>query len=958
MTAEVQSRPFLRQVADHYLNKGLDGRIFVFPNKRSIAFFKKYIADALKEKGASPVLAPRMMGISEFFAAMAHRKTADHITLILKLYECYSRIVKEGESLDDFLYWGDTLLSDFGDIDKYQIDAKAIFSNILDLKLMDGDLSFLTDAQKDAIRRLSGYFVPEKWVHDPNNAKDVKARFLNVWTHMFEIYTEFRKVLTDDGMAYDGMVYRELAEFLKTGSASTLLSTVFPDTSCCVFIGLNTLNTCENDVLAALQKENLAEFCWDFSGSMLTDDLNQASHFMKINTSKFPNGDFKLDPQGLPKPDIHIVGVPSASAQAKVVHEIISKVDEKERGLDFALVLPDESMLAPVLSSLPQLEAVNVTMGYPLATSEWNALMRSIIALQFHAKDSKWFYHVQVKEIFTNAITKGVFGEVENTCVAEVQKGAKAYVPVTDLAKSDLFSLIFKPVVGDMTLASAEQVKALASYLCDVVEAVAGRLDADSDALHLECAYRYLQCVKRLAGTELQILPKTFVRLLEQLVARINVPFSGEPLGGLQIMGPLETRCLDFKHLVILNANEGVFPGRNSSSSIIPPELRVAFGLPTYELQDNIWAYYFYRMISRAQDVWMLYDSRTEGLTTGEESRYIKQLEYNYSVPVRRSIAASSPGSPAVSGDIAKTSEDVETLLSRPLSASAIKSYLHCPAQFYYSFVKGLKAEEEVAESMDNAMTGNVFHKVMELLYTTVDHRVTAPFIQSCLDNPAQIQEMVNRQVMEQMHSTQIKGRDLVVSRLLCKYVLKTLEWDLKSLQDNGMDAFEICGLELPLDCRFGRFRLKGIIDRLDSFRPGELRVVDYKTGKVVDKDTGITDANASETAELIFRKEVVDRPEIALQFFVYDYLLRNTGDKRVLQATCRYDKLAGSVYSTRKIMSSQPVTDAVSERFYDEMTARLGDLLEEIANIDLPFSRTPHRKKCEWCDFKNLCGR
>ena len=261
---------------------------------------------------------------------------------------------------------------------------------------------------------------------------------------------------------------------------------------------------------------------------------------------------------------------------------------------------------------------------------------------------------------------------------------AKAYIPITDLAKGESLRVLFGPVLTDISLPSADQIRSFAEYLVEVVETIAGKLDREKDALQLECAYRYLQCIRRLAGISLPVLPRSFIRLLEQLVSRLSVPFSGEPLEGLQVMGPLETRALDFKHLVILSANEGVFPGHNKGNSVIPPELRHAFGLPTYELQDTVWAYYFYRMIARSEDVWMVYDSRTEGLSSGEESRYIKQLRYLYpdKCLLVKESASFTLGTSEALREIHMSPEDVETLKNYTYSASSIYLYSKCPLAF------------------------------------------------------------------------------------------------------------------------------------------------------------------------------------------------------------------------------------------------------------------------------------
>lgn len=945
--------PFLEQVAKHYCQTGEDisRLLFVFPSRRAIVFFHKYLAQEVARCGRGPVIAPQCLSISDFLAGLSPLRKADKITQLLRLYDCYSEICRqrgqEFESLDEFVFWGGTVLSDFGDVDKYMVNASDLFRNVTEYREIANDYSDLSPAQAEAIRQFLGHFETQG---------EYKHRFARLWNLLGPLYDAFNASLEAEGLCYEGQQFLHIVRDIQARGAESVLRDAFPDCSKVVFCGLNALNECEKTILGKLRDLSLAEFCWDYVSQWIQDRSNRSSFFMKDNMSAFPQA-FSLEKCDT-VPEFELVSVPSGVGQAKVLSQLLEdeSVPKDERT---AVLLPDESLLLPVLNSMPEsVRSVNVTMGYPMLSSSFYSLMDNIAQMQLQARvkdDGVQFYHRPLWNVLSNNIFCALCDEAFLSRIEGIRKEKRYYVDAQSLTGSPLADAVFAATDGT----TAQMIEYQLRVLEYIGSAIAGDEALKQEfALELDFAMEYTRCVNLLAAHNLQVQPQTYLRLLRSLLSFKSIPFKGEPLTGLQIMGPLEIRALDFDRLFILSCNEAVFPRKSTSPSFIPAQLRAGFGLPTYVYQDAVWAYYFYRMVQRPGRVTMLLDSRTEGLKSGEESRYIKQLEYNYSVPISRAIATSSPNKPAESDDIIKTAEDVEVVLSRSLSASAIKSYLHCPAQFYYSFVKHLKAEEEVAESMDNAMTGNVFHKVMELLYTTGDNKVSASYIQSCLDNPGKIQEMVNLQVMDEMHSNQVKGRDLVVSRLLCKYVLKTLEWDLKSLQDNGMDSFDICGLELPISCRFGRFRLKGFIDRLDSFRPGELRVVDYKTGKVTPKDTGITDANAEDVAESIFDPTASERPEIALQFFVYDYLLRNTEDKKVLEIIRGYDSLSGSVYSTRMIMSSQPVTDMVSERFYNIMTARLMAMLDEIADIDVPFSRTGQRKNCEWCDFKNLCGR
>jgi hypothetical protein len=465
----------------------------------------------------------------------------------------------------------------------------------------------------------------------------------------------------------------------------------------------------------------------------------------------------------------------------------------------------------------------------------------------------------------------------------------------------------------------------------------------------------------------------TYLRLLGQLLSSVSVPFRGEPLKGLQIMGPLETRALDFKDLVIMSANEGVFPRRSVSSSFIPPELRKGFGMPTYEYQDAVWAYYFYRMISRAEKVWMLVDSRTEGLKSGEESRYIKQLEYHFGVPLKRSVVKFGSMKTASLPDIVKTDEDVARIKDTVLSATTLQNYLACPAKFYYGTVKGLEAEEEVAESLDYGMFGTVYHDTMRALYTSEEAMdpefvfndreprgglkgealkdVSQSYIEGWLSRKEDIKAKVKALIMMQLNTIEVSGRNLVVADVIVRYIIKTLQRDLELLKKEGRDSFEILGREIRVAGEFCGQRFKGFIDRLDSFKDEQARVVDYKTGKVLEDDENIHDGNAEEIAEKIFNPDLKNWPKIALQFYIYDMLVQSRPEVRGRE-------ICNCVYSTAHLFKEPPVTVPMNRKFYEAVSAKLEAMLAQMYDTSVPFRRTDDEKTCSYCDFRMICGR
>ena len=514
---------------------------------------------------------------------------------------------------------------------------------------------------------------------------------------------------------------------------------------------------------------------------------------------------------------------------------------------------------------------------------------------------------------------------------------------------------MFRPVILKPKEADADRNRAIAAYLSDIVSYVGWKLrGVESMLLELDFAKRYLQCVNLLDGIGLDVLPATWLHLLDQLLAGESVPFRGEPLEGLQVMGPLETRALDFRNLVILSANEGTFPRRASSASFVPPELRKGFGLPTFEYQDSVWAYYFYRMIQRAENVWLLYDSRTEGLKTGEESRYIKQLEYHFQVPMERFVATAGMQLAPEKNEIEKTAADIEAIRKGTLSASSLQNYLYCPAKFYYHFVKHLKTEDEVAESLDAGSLGSVFHDTMQALYRPFQVSGallrTADIDKMTADRKG-IKKTVRDLIKKQMQTIDVTGRDLVIEEVIVEYVLQTLKHDRELLVRAGSEGFRILDLEEEMTGEFEGFRLVGFADRIDTYRGGEVRIVDYKTGRVEDEDINITDDNAQTVVDKLFGPTNIGRPKIALQLFIYGLLSQE-------QASMKGRPIVNSIYSVSRLFTT-PLEDRPQSAEFTRLTREsLKELLAEMVDPEVPFRRTDELRTCSYCDFKMICGR
>lgn len=970
--------PFLKQVVDHYASEGAFSDLcFVFPNRRSVVFFKKYLSEAVKASG-KPVMAPDTLTVNDFFFKISGKRPADRVSLLLELYDRYKTLNKDAEPLDEFIFWGDVILGDFDDVDKYLVDARLLFANVVDFKSLQDTFSYLTDTQRRAVENFVRHFREgDRLTVNPDaGAPNVKERFLLIWQLLHPLYMDFRRALSEKGMAYEGMAYRELAERMRDEPAVDVLRAAFPRAGRFVFVGHNALTECEKAVMRKMRDAGVADFCWDYSSGMIKDILNKSSFFMSRNVEDFRPA-FKIDPDGLGVPEVEVVSVPSSVGQVKLVPGLLEEAGEPYE--DCSIVIPDETLLMPLLNSIPpRVSDVNVTMGYPMGSSAFFDFFSAVNALQLRLreKDGLWyFHHSQVATVLASSVFKRI--AAASPLIAEkasaVRREAKFFIPEADFAGEPFLELVFKPVVKDLKATDGGQIKAFVEYQEALIEGLASKIVEDGAmAMELDFAKAALNAVRQLGGKNLAVKPLTYVKLLGQLLAPVSVPFKGEPLKGLQVMGPLETRALDFKRLVVLSCNEGVFPKASVSSSFVPPELRKGFGLPTNEFQDAVWAYYFYRMIQRAEKVTLVYDSRTEGLNVGEESRYVKQLQYHFGLPLKRSFVKADAKARNDVRSLPKTAEDVAKLREVVFSASSLKDYLDCPAKFYYSKIIGLRKEDEVSESLDSGMMGTVYHATMQALYmgeAAMDpsynvedkalnarfpnplRRVTKEYVESWLKREKEIKARVDSLVRNQLRTFEVSGRDLVTENVILQYVKKTLRREVELMGRLGVDSFEVLGLEKKLSMDFEGFKFVGYIDRMDSFLPGEVRVVDYKTGKVEDKDVDINPANAEAIAEELFAEDSPKRPKIAFQIFLYDYLAEVCGLTAGKSVT-------NSIYQPSALFTREIKNVPMCVQFNEAVKARLKDTLTEACDTGVDWRRTADTKVCEWCDFKGICGR
>lgn len=958
-------KPFLYQVASLFYEKWgaeVSRLAFVFPNRRTGLFFQKY----LSEVADIPLFSPTILTINDLFIQLSGKQSADRISMLFTLYDIYIRQSGSTETFDEFLYWGEMLLNDFDDIDKYMANARMLFSNVTDLREIENDFDFLSDEQIAAIRSFWSSFYPRG--DTPN-----QQQFLAVWQVLYDLYEEFRATLAAEGKGYEGMIFREVVESMERGESPDLPYEQI------VFVGLNALSVSEERFLAQLQKRKIADFYWDYVSDKVTDPDNKASYFVSRNRKSFPSS-MKLPPEEKVKTEIEVIGIPSGIGQAKHVYTLLSDWCKEaemssEEALRTAVILPDEHLLIPVLNAIPeQIRRINVTMGYPLAGTPVASLIEYILALQKNVRyidRNPLFYFRDVLPVLNHRYILSTSPEIISSLVKEITENNKIYISHTELGKTPLLEILFTPVTG---------VEAFSDYLIKVLEELNKVMSALSDEeeedapqrtndLEQEFIFHYFTTVNRMkevmkdARIEMKI--DTFFRLLKRVTDTITIPFHGEPLSGLQIMGVLETRALDFDRLIILSMNEGIFPQRKAANSFIPYNLRRGFGLPTYEHQDSVWAYHFYRLIERASHVSLLYDTRSNGLQTGEVSRFVHQLHYHYEVPMRDKLVVYNVSSSKTPPLAVPKREDIMRRLdayrkggSKAISASAINTYLDCPLKFYFSVVEGIREEEEVSETIESDVFGSILHKVMEELYKPFQGKmVTVDLLKAIRKDTALLTGAIARAFASEFFKTEVvrslTGQNYLIGEMIRKYVEKILERDGKLTPFVYIESErKINGLISLSD--HSEIRLKGFIDRVDEVRDA-IRIIDYKSG------SGTTTFSSIES---LFNKEEKDRAKAVMQVFMYCWMYAHLTENKgkTIQPGIYYVRslFAGpfdpSVYHRIERGKSEKVEDFSG--YAQAFEEGLRGCLDEIFNPEIPFTQTPTGKACSYCPFKGICGK
>lgn len=980
-------KAFLKIVAKDMLEKygtDMSDIAVVFPNKRASLFLNNYLAQLAHK----PIWTPTYITISDLFRRHSDLKVADPIKSICDLHKTFVKCTGIDETLDHFYGWGQLLLADFDDVDKNMVDAKQLFANLSDIHELD-DVSYLTDYQKEMIRKFFSNFS------DDHNS-ELKKRFLQLWCHFCDIYTEFNQRMAEQGLAYEGALYRSVVsnESIEFRHKKYL------------FVGFNMMQVVELNLLDRLKKQGKAAFYWDYDQYYM-DGNNEAGHYIRQYLPYYPNELADYPQQEIynnmtKNKDITYISAPTENIQARYVNSWLKENGRYKMGRNVAIVLSDESLLQSVIHSLPQeVESINITIGYPLQQTPFYSLIQQLIQLQGigHPKQGDTYRLHYVLIALRHPYTRYI-SEKYTELLAKLDE-QKRFYPSRDFLSMDGdegLTLLFRNL-EEATASQDEYNRKLITYLLDVLRTIGTHAKELNDPLFHESLYRTYTLLNRLqdliiAG-DLQVDIITLERLIQQLIQTTSIPFHGEPAEGIQVMGVLETRNLDFDHILVLSCNEGKLPKGVNDSSFIPYSLRKAYGLTTVENKVAIFAYYFHSMLQRAHDITLTYNNATEDGQSGEMSRFMLQMmvESQHSIRRKTLVAGQKPLRPAYS-DAQKTDEVMAVLDNiKMITPTFLNTYQRCQKQFYYKYVKGLLEPDEIDEDeVDNKIFGNIFHRAAELFYYTFASKddiatddqgkqrlirpivITADNLDHALKDTSLVYRLVDQAFREELfkvsssdYHPKYNGLQLINKEVIASYLRQLITIDRRQA------PFTIIGMEIVVSTTLGvatargqkLFRIGGFIDRLDSVATSgnpsalgnlaeRIRVIDYKTGR--------SRTSHPKDIEEVFSTQplaIGKHNDYYLQAILYSLIVKN--DRRynpaqepVSPGLLFIQNAGADDYDPTLKLGKELLTDVAP--LEAEFTDHLRSLLADIYDPALPLKPTEDKKRCVFCPYAALC--
>ncbi len=958
---------FLSQVADHLLAKHPDKLgecTVVFPNRRAGLFLKKH----LSKKIDKPVWSPEVVSLEDFLFRFSDTKKLDQLSLIFKLFKAYKTHQQSDEGFEAFYFWGEMLLRDFEEVDHYLVNPDQLFHHIKSDKQIAEDFYFLDEEQERIIQRFWQEFFP--------TSTKSQDQFVDTWKILAPVYKSFKEQLKTEQVGYTSSIYRELVEnidALKIGDGG---SGIKPGTNPLIFAGFNALTPAEEQLIKYFVSEHDAEMIWDVDAYYLDDTNQEAGGFLRkyqkdsVFGKAFPT---EVPSRLTPDKNVSAIGVALEVGQAKLIGERVEELLEVgTKPEDIVIVLPQDYMLFPVLNALPEkLERLNVTMGYPLKETPLFGLLEAAIEVQEHAQTTSeqelTFYHKPTIDVLSHPYLYQKEREVLDKLITQIKTKNQIRVLQSAILEvnSTALNIIFRPL---------DKGENLAQYLKRITE-VLGEVVLERFGLEREYLFHFQKMLSRLseilAQQTVEVDLKTFKSLFRKATRSVKIPFSGEPVEGLQIMGVLETRNLDFKHVFMLNTNEDIFPASQRNGSFIPYRIRKAFDLPTFEVQDAIYAYLFYRLFHHADRLDFYYNMYADFGMSGEISRFIQQVEQESGIAIKHQKLSNMIGvRESQTIEVQKSSDIIEKLVARygreyegegksKLSASALDVYFKCRLQFYFKYVLQRFSENQLNDELDAREFGNVLHNTMEILYRDVivgrpDKQVQeTDFFK--LENSVEgaIEKAFKQHFnIKDKRRFELKGRNVMIAEVIKKYVMEILKHDKEYAPFNivGMEKDDNYMRTLPVNAngKQEEIRFGADIDRVDR-KAGKVRVIDYKSGR---------DTREIKSIENLFERSSKARNKAGFQtmFYAWLYATKYGREEVILPGLIGIRELFQENFDFRLTLNDRPMEDA---RIYlPDFEERFQALIDEVFSLDQPFDQTEDTKTCEYCDFNGICRR
>ena len=1019
--------PFLHQVAAHYYQQGanqLSKCRFIFPSKRAITFFRHHLSQLATDR---PLFAPRMETVSDFVRQLhPEAQVLDKTALLFELYQCYRAVRSErgesSESFDEFLYWGNIILKDFETCDRYLVRTDHLYRNLRDFKEISDDFSYLDDEARALIQRFWGE-LPSLQSLNEEDDESPKKRFLSFWECLHPLYDRFTARLHELGYVYDGLLYRWAAEHPE------LVLDQLEEGEQLVFVGLFYLTPSERKLFKTLKTAGRAAFCWDAAVEVVHDATHPASKYFQKLLKDFGQveGAWKDGAPGKHLPqEIQVIECSSLLAQVKGLPSLLQEMNlsSDSECLETAIILPDEGLLLPTASSIPEdIGSINITLGYPLDRTSIALMLKrwiTLITLNLKRRESSVRYPAdQLLSLLGQGLITAHCPEATQL-MERIRKSKRFFLPAKDLWQQENESILLHLLLDPLSEESdpLQRIEALLTHLIQRAQEVATpREPASSDSalgeeerrdyegispFDLEFIHHYLRLINRLQGLielhQMQLGHEAMIHLLEGLVGTVTIPFEGDPLQGLQVMGLLETRLLHFPTMVYLSAQEGALPPKQYSDTLIPYTLRRGFGLPTGRAdEDPGQDYTFFQSIARAKQLTFVVAPNSEGYNLGEESRYISLLQYIYGCTIQRrplhleaQVEETMPIIKQKEGAlwdafVKRTTTDPRTATEQkdisPLSPSSLSKYVACPLRFYYEYICRYREPESPNLLLAANEFGTILHRVMEECYRDLTQRtkevaaerltfttITQEMIEKFLKSKGELSRRVKSVYCRELKldpKRPLSSLSSIYCQTIERYARELLTWD-NAHTDFGYAASErqvYAAFQLPdaTTVYFG-----GTIDRIDEVE-GRYRVVDYKTGG--DKISISKSQGAGSDFRWVDKLSDPDYKAI-LQTLIYCAGLEQTeglDERKIHPAIFRFRGGDGLMKLTTKYqpLISLPVGEKQAKEAvsYHEMKDSFEPfLIEEILtglyDTEVPFTQSEDLKPCRYCPFALSCGR